>query len=493
MFKLSYYTFIIPVTEKGMYLAYNSFTNALLELEWHEGKKMLEWKKKDAIPSSELDSEEKRFVNALLNNHFLVDEGVDEKERLHRRISTQKERFWREPATMALTILPTISCNMGCSYCFEGYKPFGKVMNNEVMDDIAEFVVREIKQSTVVSSFKKMFIQWYGGEPLLQPHVVDRLSEKLYRIADDNQIPYTSMIITNGTYLTPAIWDLLKEARIDRIQVTIDGHKDSHNRQRPLTLPIIGQEIEAGSYDTILENLKYFPDKMALNIRINSDKNIINSLGDLLDDLEEIGLWPQQASHVSLTLAHKETPYEESGVVDIESQYLSLKQQTKAQKIFQDMKLNHYNNWASKNNRVLARKRLAYPEPATFVCGTASLPYSFSISYDGHIHQCMEQVNDPKAKSHYIGDTYNIHDPLRKIFLNWDKFLHHPMCTDCRVLPICDMVCPHKDPPEACCDWKVDLKSRLKEQYIASIDTPHLIESFDAVEQQRQKDFTLVI
>ena len=493
MFKLSYYTFIIPITEKGMYLAYNSYTNSLLELEVHEGEKMLEWKKKDAIPPSELDSEEKRFVTALLDNHFLVDEGIDEKERLHHRISSQKERFWEEPATMALTILPTISCNMGCSYCFEGHKPSGKVMSNEVMDDVTQFVERELKHSTIVDSFKEIFVQWYGGEPLLQPQIIEKLSKRLYQVADKNQIPYTSMIITNGTYLTADIWDLLKEARINRLQVTLDGHRESHNRQRPLTLPIVGQNIEEGSYDTILENLKSFPKGMALNIRINSDRTIINSLDDLLDDLERIGLWPQQADCVSLTLAHKETPYEESGVIDIESHYLSLKQQTKAQKLFQDMKFNHYNNWAAKNNKSMAKKRLAYPEPANFICGAASLPYSFSIGYDGHIHQCMEQVNDPKAKSHYIADTYDIHDPLRQTFLSWDKFLHHPMCTDCKVLPICNMVCPHKDPPEACCDWKVDLKARLKEQYITSIDTPHLIESFDEVERQRQRDFTLVV
>ena len=493
MFKLSYYTFIIPVTEKGVYLAYNSFTNALLELEEHEGEKILDWKKKGAIPSSELDSQGKRFVTALLDNHFLVDEEIDEKERLHRRISDQKERFWRGPSPMVLTILPTISCNMGCSYCFEGHKPFGKVMSDEVMDDVAQFVERELKHSIVVDSFKEIFVEWYGGEPLLQPQIIERLSKKLYRIADKNQIPYDSMIITNGTYLTADIWALLKEARITRVQVTLDGHRDSHNKQRPLVLPIVGQDIEEGSYDTILENLKSLPDEMALNIRINSDRTIINSLDNLLDDLEEICLWPQQADRVKLTLAHKETPYEESGIVDIESQYLSLKQQTKAQKLFQDMKFNHYNNWAAKNNKSMARKRLAYPEPATFVCGSASMPYSFSIGYDGHINQCMEQVNDPQAKSHYISDTYDIHDPLRQKFLAWDKFLHHPMCTDCKVLPICDMVCPHKDPPEACCDWKVDLKSRLKEQYITSIDTPHLIESFDEVERQRQKDFTLVI
>ena len=440
MFKLSYYTFIIPVTEKGVYLAYNSFTNALLELEEYEGEKMLEWKKRDVIPSSELDRQEKRFVTALLDNHFLVDEGIDEKERLHRRILTQKEQFLREPATMALTILSTISCNMGCSYCFEGHKPFGTAMSDEVIDDVAQFVERELKHSTVVDSFKEIYVHWYGGEPLLQPQVIKRLSRKLYRIADENRIPYTAHIITNGTYLTADIWDLLKEARVSQLQVTLDGHRDSHNKQRPLTLPIVGQDIEMGSYDTILENLKSFPEGMALNIRINSDRTIINSLDYLLDDLEGIGLWPQQAERVKLTLAHKETPYEESGIVDIESQYLSLKQQTKAQKLFQDMKLNHYNNWAAKNNRGMAKKRLAYPKPAAFTCGAASLPYSFSISYDGHIHQCMEQVNDPQAKSHYIADTFDIHDPLRQIFLAWDKFLHHPMCTDCKVLPICDMV-----------------------------------------------------
>ena len=493
MFKLSYYTFIIPVMEKRVYLAYNSFTNALLELEIYEGEKMLEWKKKDSISSLELNSEEQSFITALLDSRFLVDEGIDEKERLHRRISAQKERLWRGPTAMALTILPTISCNMGCSYCFEGHKPLGKVMSDEVMEDVGKFVERELKHSTIADSFKELFVQWYGGEPLLQPQVVERLSKKLYQVADENQLPYTSHIITNGIYLTADIWALLEEAKVCHLQVTIDGHRDSHNKQRPLILPIVGQDIEAGSYDTILENLRSLPDGMDLNIRINSDRTIINSLDNLLDDLEEIGIWPQQAARVGLTLAHKATPYEESGVIDIESQYLSLKEQTKAQKLFQDMKLNHYNNWAAKNNRDTAKKQLAYPKPATFVCGAASLPYSFSIGYDGHIHQCMEKVNDSKAKSHYITDTYDIHDPLRQIFLAWDKFLHHPMCMDCKVLPICNMVCPHKDPPAAGCDWKVDLKSRLKEQYIASIDTPHLIESFDAVERRRQRDFTTIV
>ena len=483
--KIGYYTFLIPVPEVQKFLVYNSYSNGFLELEAEDGEVLLRWKKLDTIPPHMLGEIDSVVAEALSGIHALVPAEVDEKELMHSRVSRQRDDLWSMPQTIWLTITPTISCNMGCSYCFEGEKPWGKKMSPEVCDDLVEFLDREIQHSDIVDSFQKLDVTWYGGEPLLQPEIIRNLSKRLRGLANEHDLEYDATVISNGTYLTPDIWAMLSSADVTKVQVTIDGYKETHNVQRPLVVPLAGRKIEEGSYDVIMENLRGLPANMGLQVRINTDRSLVGYIDELLDDLESIGIWPQHADRVKLRLAHKEYPYEGSGVVDTDSNYLSRNEFTKVHSAFRDQRVVHYNKYADKVGKRRAKLELLFPELATPLCGTASMPYSIVLDPDGYIHQCVEQVNNANTRGHYVSEPYDVTHPQRAFFQSWDKFLHHPLCTSCKVLPICNMVCPHKDPPEACCDWKFDLRKRLKQQYLMSVQHPESVQSFENFQSRR--------
>ena len=97
---------------------------------------------------------------------------------------------------VGLTICPTMGCNFDCPYCFENHRP-GR-MSQEVQDDVIALAERMMK----ASSAKKLDVNWFGGEPLLMPDVIEALSGRLMALAKERTAEYDASIITNGFLLT---------------------------------------------------------------------------------------------------------------------------------------------------------------------------------------------------------------------------------------------------------------------------------------------------
>ena len=71
--------------------------------------------------------------------------------------------------------------------------------------------------------------------------------------------------------------------------------------------------------------------------------------------------------------------------------------------------------------------------------------------------------------------------------------MQNPMCRDCKILPVCDMACPHLDPPNACPDIRWSLPDRLKSQYLMAKETPEQIQSFEEFDNDLQNAFSLSV
>lgn len=477
MLKTSFYNMIIPVQEKNVHLVYNTRSNSLLELEPSEAQLLYDWRKAGVISSID-QKEHQHFISALWDNGIVVRHDLDEKEDIHQRIIREREWSFKK-ANFYITITPTLSCNMGCSYCFEGEKPWNKFMKDKTIDGVIEFLHREINSSKLVEEFEGIKVTWFGGEPLLRPEIIDRYSEKLIEVSKQYGLLYSSSVITNGVNLTSEVWEILLRSHVEQVQVTLDGYRDTHNMLRPIVPTGVAPDAnnDLGSYDLILDNLSNKPQsEIFATIRINTDKVMYPHLEELLDDLERRGIWPQRHEEFSPYLAFKEVPYEGSGVHDSMSQYYHRREFARVVEEFRELKWKHYNVFAETNDLPKAKKEFKVPKATMHLCGAASHPYSMVIDPDGYIQQCWEYANDPNTRSHHITDEYNIHDKNRTLFTNWDQFTR-PICRDCKILPVCEMTCPHKDPPEACPDWKYSLKWMLRDQYLHSIDRPDDIQS----------------
>ena len=110
---------------------------------------------------------------------------------------------------VGLTICPTMNCNFDCPYCFEQHRP-GR-MSPEVQDDVVALARRMMKSSGA----KHLSVNWFGGEPLLAPDVIEALSERLMALAEEMGAGYSAGIITNGFLLSQKNIDLLVRCRVD--------------------------------------------------------------------------------------------------------------------------------------------------------------------------------------------------------------------------------------------------------------------------------------
>ena len=135
-------------------------------------------------------------------------------------------------------------CNMRCRYCYaEGgsYSNWGMMSEETAIKTMKYFS----KNFDIISN-----ILFFGGEPLLNIHVIQRICEEVSNWKD---IPRFG-VVTNGTILTKKIIKVLKKYRIG-ITVSIDGSERIHNYLRPF---LNGK----GTYDTIVKNLQLFRDEL---------------------------------------------------------------------------------------------------------------------------------------------------------------------------------------------------------------------------------------
>ena len=235
-----------------------------------------------------LSKTEREDLKRLQNEGYFVDQEVDEMFRARwfiRRALAQRDAY-------GFTISPTLYCNLACTYCYECslYKSTEKTTYN-MKPKVQQSTISWIKCQIEKQNLKKINLGFYGGEPFLCPDIVKNISRELGNYCVNNKIEIYLTITSNGTMLTA---ELLKEilgishANKTIIQFTIDGPPDIHNIRRPMK----SNEEDGGrsSFDLTFSNLLGVVDIVRPTVRINLDKQNIDSIDDLLTIFDNHGL-----------------------------------------------------------------------------------------------------------------------------------------------------------------------------------------------------------
>lgn len=127
----------------------------------------------------------------------------------------------------SLTISPTMSCNFKCIYCFEKGHTGKGVMDDFTIDNLIVFLQARL------NGVETLHISWFGGEPLLAMPVIEKLSQKMISFCIAKKIEYSASIITNGYLYKPKIAERLKELKVKKVQITLDGPEETHDNRRP--------------------------------------------------------------------------------------------------------------------------------------------------------------------------------------------------------------------------------------------------------------------
>lgn len=243
--------------DAGGVVLYNSYTGAIASFSPEERTEVLEWLR----PGTPAPDPAPPLYASLIEHGFLVETTVDEERRatfLHQSMHAQD--------TMHLVLLVTEACNFRCTYCYEHFPR--ATMRPEVIEGLEAYMKERAR------TLNRVTISWHGGEPLLAPHVIERLSRSFMASCEASGAVYGAEMSTNGYYLTRERFEQMLDLHVERFMVTLDGEAEVHDRRR-------GLHGGGGTFDTILRNLlslKEVDRPFEINVRVNFDNSNLDAV-----------------------------------------------------------------------------------------------------------------------------------------------------------------------------------------------------------------------
>ena len=201
-FRASYYN--LRVSDPPRTLLFNGVTGALLKLDRKLARALAPWLGEERPRTAgtgyaawqspefrvaELPASVRDRFPALLDAGVFVPRDADEREGLRHAYVEN-----RSIAPFFVTITTTLDCNMRCYYCYQKEGELEK-MSPAMADAIASWIEREV----VEREHSSAHLDWYGGEPMLNPDVIERISARIIPFCAANGVAYKGSMICNGT------------------------------------------------------------------------------------------------------------------------------------------------------------------------------------------------------------------------------------------------------------------------------------------------------
>lgn len=171
---------------------------------------------------------------------------------------------------ITLTIELNYVCNLSCIYCYQTDKGNRQEITQSIIDMIIDYASSVYQKH----SFKKLYLRFIGGEPLLSMNKLLYCYEKFCRFCHDRNIALYVYLDTNGTI---EMKELL--CRVANIGISVC-----------LSLPDDHNNMRSDSFDRILQNIKELDDLASdsITIRYNVSHHNINDFEQFLKLIREV-------------------------------------------------------------------------------------------------------------------------------------------------------------------------------------------------------------
>lgn len=168
------------------------------------------------------DAEKER--KSLVQKWYLVPQRFDVKTAAH--CMRQKQLALNNAPGIArrtYTIFTTTACNAACKYCFE--RNLDRItMSDETALRTARYIEKTRTKRQAVR------LRWFGGEPLVNRKAIDTICGYLF----ERNIPYISVMSSNGDLFPGISDDDLKRWRLRKVQFTFDDTGKEYDRIKGL-------------------------------------------------------------------------------------------------------------------------------------------------------------------------------------------------------------------------------------------------------------------
>lgn len=394
--KASKYNVLVECVEGT--LLYNQISGGMLLLDESELEEYRRVESGDFQISKDL-------LKAFKEGMYAVERKFDEVAWMHEVFLKKSQSHFNK----GLTIAPTDRCNLDCGYCYEA-KDQWVLMSDETVEKVKNFMRVFVSHTPT----KTLGITWFGGEPTLHIEAIERMSRCAALLADEFKFDLGQNMITNGTTLNSQMRKRLSNLGIKKLQITVDGLKEDHDKKRPFRrsmavednkLNILQQkpsgcggcsssnkEHKRSSFDKIIEN---FPglheDGFVVSVRVNLNEENIHSFWKLRDTLSKyrnINVYPARINGCEEANLSKE-------------------------------------KFACMETSALA--------PFSGTSCMASQSYNLGISQNGLLSKCWEHITN---EEHTVGDVGNL-ELARLGYIDDYSPAKDPDCSSCPVLPSC--------------------------------------------------------
>jgi len=275
--------------------------------------------------------------------------------------------------------------------------------------EIARKSLDYLSNNAIKDKTGEFSVIFFGGEPFLQPAIMQELFEYGNKIAEEKKLHFSVTIITNATILTERIDMLLrtymKKCNI-HLQLSVDGVQDVHDEYRVT-------RDGNGSFHMVEKNIPKFLDifkdnHSQLNIHGCINKKTMSRL------YENYKFFRETLGFERVWFKTVTTEEWDTNDVTIYHEQMSLIYNDIVAKIKKDNNSKEVYGYAPLDRCLNTGKRPNKP------CGCGD--NFVTITGDGEIYPCHQfYFNDPE-KSTKIGDIWTgIDEGKRKIFLNFDS------------------------------------------------------------------------
>lgn len=347
------------------------------------------------------------MISRLMSTGVVVEDNTDEFALWNTQLlQTRYERA----ELFTLHFIPTIQCQLKCGYCFENGAERGKPMKHDIFNVGVSWIDSYLNRFPELKRFKLTF---FGGEPLLCKDLVLHASRAYKEVTERHGIVFWTELITNGELLDLDFAGSLAEFNWARVQITLDGEREMHNRRRP------GKNTRDvfGVVTSNIQNLLHSHCIPHVDIRLSFDTENADSVIRLLDQIVEY----DDPLRIHLTLGFITDTYEGRAGAKFDTNL---------------------------TNKALAfwkrAKILGFNVPTDQIAGplcVATAKHSAVFTPEGGIQKCFATA----GRSEFDFGTVHTKPMTYTKDIRFEQWKRMDQCIEekCPVLPICGGGCPN--------------------------------------------------